>query len=90
VGSTRQPGVERAKAVQLEASPCVGGGNPAGRHRRTVGRAERARWAGREAEAQWGEGERPVGEKKKMSGPQLGRKGGWAKSNEKNSFPNKI
>jgi hypothetical protein len=25
----------------------------------------RAGWAGREAEAQWGEGERPVGKKKK-------------------------
>jgi hypothetical protein len=35
------------------------------RHRRAVG------WAGREAEAQWGEGERPV--EKKKSGPRLGR-----------------
>jgi hypothetical protein len=41
------------------------------RHRRAVDWAERVRWAGREAEAQWGEGERPV--EKKTSGPQLGR-----------------
>jgi hypothetical protein len=33
----------------------------------------RAGWAGREAEAQWEEGERPVGKKKRM-----GR--GWAES----------
>jgi hypothetical protein len=48
----------------------MGGGNRAGRHRRVVGWAEKASWAGREAEAQQGEGERPV-EKK-----QVGR--GWA------------
>jgi hypothetical protein len=47
----------------------MGGGNRAGRHRRAVGWAEKASWAGREAEAQQGEGERPV-EKK-----QVGR--GW-------------
>jgi hypothetical protein len=64
VGSTCQLGAERAKVAWLEASFCVGGGNPAGRHRRAVGWAERAIWAGREAKAQWGEGERPVGEKK--------------------------
>jgi hypothetical protein len=69
VGSTYQPGVERAKATQLEASSRVGGDNPAGRHQRAVGRAERARWADREAEAQWEKGERPIGEKKKTSGP---------------------
>jgi hypothetical protein len=33
----------------------------------------RAGWAGREAEAQWEEGERPVGKKKKGMGH------GWAK-----------
>jgi hypothetical protein len=65
VGSTCQSSTERAKAARLEASPCVGGGNPAGRHRCVVSWAERARWARREAEAQWGEGERPIGEKKK-------------------------
>jgi hypothetical protein len=38
----------------------MGGGNRAGRHRRAVGWAKTASWAGRGAEAQWGEGERPV------------------------------
>jgi hypothetical protein len=42
----------------------------------------RAGWAGREAEAQWEEGEWPVGKKKK-NGPRLGRKAGWAGSNGK-------
>jgi hypothetical protein len=49
----------------------------------------RAGCAGREAEAQWKDGERPVGKKKK-NGPRLGRKAGWAGSDGKNSFPNKI
>jgi hypothetical protein len=49
----------------------------------------RAGWAGREAEAQWEEGERPVGKKKKNE-PRLGRKAGWAGSDGKNSFLNKI
>jgi hypothetical protein len=48
----------------------MGGGNRAGRHRRAVGGAKMASWAGRGAEAQLGEGERPV-EKE-----QVGR--GWA------------
>jgi hypothetical protein len=56
VGSNCQPGAERSKAARLEASPYVGGGNPTGRHRLTVGRAERVRWAGREDEAQWERG----------------------------------
>jgi hypothetical protein len=47
----------------------MGGGNRAGRHRRAVGWAETVSWADREAEAQWGEGERPAGK-------QVGR--GWA------------
>jgi hypothetical protein len=38
-----------------------------------------AGWAGQEAEAQWEEGERPVGKKKK-NGPWLGRKARWAES----------
>jgi hypothetical protein len=82
VGPTCQPGAERAKAVRLEASSRVGGGNPAGRHRRAVGWAERVRWAGREAEAQWGGGKGRW--KRKEDGPRLGRK------RRKNSFPNKI
>jgi hypothetical protein len=41
-------------------------GNPTGRHRGVVGWAERARWAGREAEAQWGGGEKAGGKEKKM------------------------
>jgi hypothetical protein len=48
----------------------------------------RAGSAGREAEAQWKDGERPVGKKK--NGPRLGRKAGWARSDGKNSFLNKI
>jgi hypothetical protein len=32
----------------------MGGGNQAGRHRRAVGWAGTASWAGRGAEAQWG------------------------------------
>jgi hypothetical protein len=75
MGSTCQPGAERAKVARLEASSCVGGSNSAGRHRRAVNRAERARWAGREAEAQWGEGERAVGEKKKNEWAAAGPKG---------------
>jgi hypothetical protein len=48
----------------------------------------RAGWAGREAEAQWGEGERSV---KKTSGPRLGRlAAGPIRPKEKeNSFSNK-
>jgi hypothetical protein len=44
-----------AKAARGEASPREGGGNQAGHHRRT---------AGQDTEAQWGEGEQPVGEGK--------------------------
>jgi hypothetical protein len=52
----------------------------------------RAGWVGREAEAHWeeGGGARPVGKKKNKNGPRLGRKSGWAGSDEKISFPNKI
>jgi hypothetical protein len=79
-----------AKAARLEASSRVGGNNQAGRHRRTVSRAKRVRWAGREAEAQWGEaGEQSVGEKK-MCGPRLGQKGGWAESDGKILFQIKF
>jgi hypothetical protein len=70
VGPTCQPGAERAKAARLEASSRVIGGNPAGRHWRVVSWAEMARWAGREAEAQWGGGKKAGG---KEDGPQLGR-----------------
>jgi hypothetical protein len=42
------------------------------RRKKRAGWAVRAGWAGREAEAQWGEGERSVGEEKKRSGR------GWA------------
>jgi hypothetical protein len=47
----------------------VGGGNRAGRHQRS------ADWAGREAKAQWGEGEQPDGEGKRkwaVAGPKIG------------------
>jgi hypothetical protein len=61
------PPVSRAwrgvKAARGEASRREGGGNRAGRHRRAAGWAERAGWVGREVEAQWGEGERPVEKK---------------------------
>jgi hypothetical protein len=65
------------KAAQGEAFSHEGGGNQAGRHRRAVGWAERASWAGRDAEAQWLDGGwgRLVGNKK--NGPWLGRKAGW-------------
>jgi hypothetical protein len=49
----------------------------------------RAGWAGREAEAQWEEGG-AAGKKKNKNGPRLGRKAGWAGSDEKISFLNKI
>jgi hypothetical protein len=52
-----------------EAFPHEGGGNRAGRHRHVIG------WASREAEAQWGEGERLVGEGKRKwaaAGPKTG------------------
>jgi hypothetical protein len=64
----------------------MGGGNRAGRHRRAVGWAERASWAGREAEAQWREGERLV--EKKTSGPRLVA-GPIGPKVKENSFPNK-
>jgi hypothetical protein len=54
-----------AKATRGEAFPREGGGNRAGHHRHAVGWAERASWAGRVVEAQWGEGEQPVGEGKR-------------------------
>jgi hypothetical protein len=63
------------KVVRGEAFPREGGGNRAGRHRRAVGWVEMASWAGRAAEAQWGEGERPVGEGKRKwaaAGPKTG------------------
>jgi hypothetical protein len=63
----------------------MGGGNWAGRHRRAVGWAETVSWAGREAEAQWGEGE---ADGWKTSGPRLGRLAAGPKVKE-NSFPNK-
>jgi hypothetical protein len=51
----------------------VGGGNPAGHHRRAVSWAERARWAGREAEAQCGGGESNGQlKRKKKNGSRLG------------------
>jgi hypothetical protein len=52
----------------------MGGGNRAGRHRRAVG------WAGREAEAQWGVGERPVEKNKWVA---AGPAGHWAESEGK-------
>jgi hypothetical protein len=63
--------------------------NGAGHHRRTVSWAERASLAGREAEAQWGEGEQPV--EKKTSGPRLGRlaAGPIGPKVKENYFPNK-
>jgi hypothetical protein len=62
-----------AKAARGEMFSRVGGGNPAGHHRRAVGWDERARWAGREAEAQWGGG----GEKNsRLKRKKMGR--GWA------------
>jgi hypothetical protein len=57
------------KAARGEAFPHGGGGNRAGRHQRVAGWAERAGWAGREAEAQWGEGERPVEKKVSVARP---------------------
>jgi hypothetical protein len=62
----------------------MGGGNRAGCHRRAVGWAKRVSWAGREAEAQWGEGERPVEKKNKWdaAGP-AGRWANWAESEGK-------
>jgi hypothetical protein len=67
------PPVNRAwrgvKAVRGKVFPREGGDKWAGRHRRAAG------WASREAEAQWGEGERPVGEGKRKSaatGPKPG------------------
>jgi hypothetical protein len=71
------------------------GGNRAGRHRRVVGWAERVSWAGREAEAQWGEGGgRPAEKEKKWAaaGPK-GRMGRLAAGPigpkvRKNSFLN--
>jgi hypothetical protein len=50
---------ERVKAARLEASSC---GEVAIRQGAT---GVRASWAGREAEAQWEEGERAVGKEKK-------------------------
>jgi hypothetical protein len=48
-----------------------------------------AGWAGREAEAQWEEGEQPVGKKKK-NGPRLGRKARWAEGAGKILFLRKL
>jgi hypothetical protein len=70
--------------------PHEGGGNKAGHHRRAVGRAERASWADREAEARWGEGGDGQLKRKKMGcswaerpdGP-AGRWADWAESEEK-------
>jgi hypothetical protein len=66
----------------------MGGGNRAGRHRRVVGWAKTASWAGRGAEAQWGEGEAAGW---KTSGPRLGRlaAGPIGPKVKENSFPNK-
>jgi hypothetical protein len=64
-----------AKAARGEAFPREGGYNRAGRHRRAAGWAERAGWASREGEAEWGEGEQPVGEGKRKwaaAGPKTG------------------
>jgi hypothetical protein len=74
------------KAARGETFSHVGGGNPAGRPRRAIGWAERARWAGREAEAQWGgeEEKRPV--EKKKNGSRLGRKAGCTESEGKILF----
>jgi hypothetical protein len=58
-----------AKVARGEEFPSDGGGNRAGRRRRAAG------WADREAKAQWGEGEWPVGEGKRMwaaAGPKTG------------------
>jgi hypothetical protein len=53
------------KAARGEVFPRERGNNRAGHHQLSAGWAERAGWAGREAEAQWGEGERLVGEGKR-------------------------
>jgi hypothetical protein len=61
--------------VQGEAFPREGGGNRAGRHRHAARWAKRVGWAGREAEAQWGEGEWSVEEGKRKwaaTGPKTG------------------
>jgi hypothetical protein len=63
------------KAARAEAFPHEGGSNRVGRQRHAVDWAERASWASRVAEAQWGEGERPVGEGKRKwaaAGPKTG------------------
>jgi hypothetical protein len=69
---------ERAKAARLEASSCGGGGNLAGRHRRAgwLGPPRGRGLVGRGGAAGW------KGKKR------MGR--GWARSDGKNSFPNKI
>jgi hypothetical protein len=61
----------------------MGGGNWAGRHRRAVGWVETVSWAGRGAEAQWGEG---GGRLKKNKWAVAGPIGPKVKEN---SFPNK-
>jgi hypothetical protein len=61
VGPTCQPGPERAKAARGETFSRVVGGNPAGRHRRAVGWAERARPSGE------GRGENGRLKRKKMA-----------------------
>jgi hypothetical protein len=74
---------ERAKAARLEASSCGGGGNLVGRHRRAgrLGQPRGRGLVGRGGAAGW---------KEKKNGPRLGRKAGWAGSDGKNSFLNKI
>jgi hypothetical protein len=54
----------------------MGGGNRAGCHRRAVG------WTGREAEAQWGEGQQPVKKNKWAAAGPTGRWADWAEREE--------
>jgi hypothetical protein len=52
------------------------------RHRHAVGWAERVSWAGRGAEAQWGEGEQPVEKNKWAAAGPAGRWADWAEREE--------
>jgi hypothetical protein len=52
-----------------------------------VGWAERARWAGREAETQWGGGKRSMEKKKRWAAARP--KGRMGRKRRKNSFSNK-